>query len=109
MTFTTAEIAKLLAGEVLGDATATLTGFAATDAAKPGDLTFAENAEFFAAAENSAAAVARTSENTEDFVNRRSHKYAGADSSRDHQICAFVVSLVQLNLENNSRSLRPWV
>jgi UDP-3-O-[3-hydroxymyristoyl] glucosamine N-acyltransferase len=57
MTFTTAEIAKLLAGEVLGDATATLTGFAATDAAKPGDLTFAENAEFFAAAENSAAAA----------------------------------------------------
>ena len=55
MTLTTAEIAKLLAGEVLGDATATLTGFAAADAAKPGDLTFAETEEFFAAAENCAA------------------------------------------------------
>jgi len=55
MTLTTAEIAKLLAGEVLGDANAPLTGFANADAAKPGDLTFAENAEYFAAAEASAA------------------------------------------------------
>jgi len=55
MTLTTAEIAKLLAGEVLGDASATLTGFAAADTAKPGDLTFAETDEFFIAAENSAA------------------------------------------------------
>ena len=55
MTLTTAEIAKLLAGEVLGDANATLTGFANADAAKPGDLTFAETDEFFIAAENSAA------------------------------------------------------
>jgi UDP-3-O-[3-hydroxymyristoyl] glucosamine N-acyltransferase len=55
MTLTTAEIAKLLAGEVLGDAHATLTGFANADAAQPGDLTFAENAEYFAAAEASAA------------------------------------------------------
>ncbi len=53
MTLTTAEIAKLLAGEVLGDANATLTGFAMIDGAKPGDLTFAETEEFFAAAENS--------------------------------------------------------
>jgi UDP-3-O-[3-hydroxymyristoyl] glucosamine N-acyltransferase len=55
MTLTTAEIAKLLAGEVLGDANATLTGFANADSAKPGDLTFAETEEFFLAAENSAA------------------------------------------------------
>jgi UDP-3-O-[3-hydroxymyristoyl] glucosamine N-acyltransferase len=55
MTFTTAEIAKQIAGEVLGDATATLTGFATADKAKPGDLTFAETEEYFAAAENSAA------------------------------------------------------
>ena len=55
MTLTTAEIAKLLAGEVLGDANAKLTGFANAAAAKPGDLTFAESDEFFAAAENSAA------------------------------------------------------
>jgi len=55
MTLTTAEIANLLAGEVLGDANATLTGFAMIDGAKPGDLTFAETEEFFAAAESSAA------------------------------------------------------
>jgi UDP-3-O-[3-hydroxymyristoyl] glucosamine N-acyltransferase len=54
-TFTAAEIAQLLQGEVAGDATAALTGFAAADRARPGDLTFAETGEFFAAAENSAA------------------------------------------------------
>ncbi len=55
MTLTTAEIAKQLAGEVLGDANTPLNGFANADAARPGDLTFAETAEFFTAAENSAA------------------------------------------------------
>ena len=55
MTLTTAEIAKLIAGEVLGDANATLTGFAMIDKAKAGDLTFAETPEYFAAAEASAA------------------------------------------------------
>ena len=55
MNLTTAEIAKQLGGEVLGDATAMLTGFASAADAKLGDLTFAENAEFFAAAETSAA------------------------------------------------------
>ena len=55
MTLTTAEIAKLLAGEVLGDAHVVLTGFATAADAQPGDLTFAENADYFAAAENSAA------------------------------------------------------
>ena len=55
MTFTTAEIARYLQGEVLGDATATLTGFAHATSAKPGDLTFAENEEYFARAEQSAA------------------------------------------------------
>jgi UDP-3-O-[3-hydroxymyristoyl] glucosamine N-acyltransferase len=53
--FTTAEIAKLLGGDVLGDATARLTSFATADAAQSGDLTFAETDEFFIAAENSAA------------------------------------------------------
>ena len=52
---TTAEIAKLLAGEVVGDEHATLTGFAPAAQARPGDLTFAENDDYFAAAENSAA------------------------------------------------------
>jgi UDP-3-O-[3-hydroxymyristoyl] glucosamine N-acyltransferase len=55
MAFTTAEIAKHLEGEVLGDASAALTGFAPADSAKPGDLTFAENEDFFARAEQSAA------------------------------------------------------
>ncbi len=55
MSFTIAEIAQRLDGEVVGDGTAVLAGFAPADAAKPGDLTFAENAEYFTAAENSAA------------------------------------------------------
>jgi UDP-3-O-[3-hydroxymyristoyl] glucosamine N-acyltransferase len=53
MAFTTAEIAKHIEGELLGDASAILTGFAPADSAKPGDLTFAENEDFFACAENS--------------------------------------------------------
>ena len=55
MPFTSAEIAKHLAGEVLGDSSTILNGFATADHAKPGDLTFAENEEFFARAEASAA------------------------------------------------------
>ena len=55
MTFTTAEIAKHLEGEVVGDATAPLKGFAPAASAKPGDLTFAENEDYFARAEQSAA------------------------------------------------------
>lgn len=55
MAFTTAEIAELIEGEVLGDATATLKGFAPAASAKPGDLTFAENEDFFTRAERSAA------------------------------------------------------
>ena len=55
MTFTTAEIAKHLDGEVQGDAAATLKGFAPAASAKPGDLTFAENEDYFARAEQSAA------------------------------------------------------
>ncbi|MDR3456515.1 MAG: UDP-3-O-(3-hydroxymyristoyl)glucosamine N-acyltransferase [Verrucomicrobiae bacterium] len=55
MTLTTSEIAKQLDGEVLGDPEARLTGFASADQAKPGDLTFADTAEYFTAAEASAA------------------------------------------------------
>ncbi len=55
MTLTISEIAQQLAGEVQGDANATLTGFAMANNAKPGDLTFAETADFFAVAEASAA------------------------------------------------------
>ena len=69
MTLTTAEIAKLLAGEVLGDANATLTGFASADTAKLGDLTFAETDEFFAAAENSAATAIIAGKNSSSTRN----------------------------------------
>jgi len=55
MSFTIAEIARRLDGEVLGDGHAVLTGLAPAETARPGDLTFAENAEYFAAAEHSAA------------------------------------------------------
>ena len=55
MAFTTAEIAEHLEGEVLGNSSATLKGFATPDSARPGDLTFAENEDFFDRAVNSAA------------------------------------------------------
>jgi len=55
MNLTVAELANQLAGEVVGDANATLTGFAMINLAKAGDLTFAETAEYLAAAEASAA------------------------------------------------------
>ncbi|HUA67944.1 MAG TPA: UDP-3-O-(3-hydroxymyristoyl)glucosamine N-acyltransferase [Candidatus Saccharimonadales bacterium] len=55
MTFTISEIAKHLEGEVFGDASVTLKGFAPADFAQSGDLTFAENEDFFARAEKSAA------------------------------------------------------
>ena len=55
MSFTAAEIATQLQGEVLGDPKAILTGFAMADRAQAGDLTFAETEEYFAAAQNSGA------------------------------------------------------
>ena len=55
MAFTIAEIAKHLEGEVFGNSSATLKGFAPADSARPGDLTFAENEVFFERAEKSAA------------------------------------------------------
>ncbi|HET7626414.1 MAG TPA: UDP-3-O-(3-hydroxymyristoyl)glucosamine N-acyltransferase [Verrucomicrobiae bacterium] len=57
MPFSTSEIANFLAGEVAGDSSLILTGFAPADRAKPGDLTFAENADYFARAEHSAASA----------------------------------------------------
>jgi UDP-3-O-[3-hydroxymyristoyl] glucosamine N-acyltransferase len=57
MPFTAAEIARQLQGEVLGDASLPLTGFAPADRAQPGDLTFAENEDYFARAETSAASA----------------------------------------------------
>ena len=55
MPYTVADIAKHVRGEVLGDPTAPITGFAPAESAKRGDLTFAETDAYFAAAEASAA------------------------------------------------------
>ncbi len=57
MTYTAADIAKHLQGDVLGDSTVPLAGFAPADAARPGDLTFAENEDYFHRAEESAASA----------------------------------------------------
>jgi UDP-3-O-[3-hydroxymyristoyl] glucosamine N-acyltransferase len=55
MTFTAAQIAEKVRGEVIGDSSVALTGFAPADSAKAGDLTFAEKETYFAAAEQSQA------------------------------------------------------
>lgn len=57
MSFTAAEIAKHLGGEVLGDAALKINRFAPADGAEPGDLTFAENENYFVRAEQSAASA----------------------------------------------------
>jgi len=57
MPLTASEIAKQIDGEVLGDSSIELTGFAPADKAKAGDLTFAENQTYFNRAEQSAAAA----------------------------------------------------
>jgi UDP-3-O-[3-hydroxymyristoyl] glucosamine N-acyltransferase len=57
MPFTAVEIARLLGGEVLGEADLHLTGFAPADRAQAGELTFAENESYFARAEQSAASA----------------------------------------------------
>ena len=57
MPYTAAEISKLLGGEVLGDSSLVLTGFAPADRAQPGNLTFAENENYFARADQSAASA----------------------------------------------------
>ena len=57
MTIPASQIAEQLRGELLGDGSVTLTGFAPADRAKAGDLTFAENEEYLARAEESAASA----------------------------------------------------
>ncbi len=57
MPYTAADIAQLLGGQVLGDGSLVLKGFAPADRAQPGDLTFAENENYFARAEQSAASA----------------------------------------------------
>ena len=55
MSFTAAEIAQHIGGEVVGDKNASLKNFAPAESAQAGDLTFAENEDYFARAEQSAA------------------------------------------------------
>lgn len=55
--FTAAEVATLVGGTIVGDATVTLTGFAPATTARAGDLTFAENQIFFERALLSAASA----------------------------------------------------
>jgi UDP-3-O-[3-hydroxymyristoyl] glucosamine N-acyltransferase len=54
---TTAEIAERLGGVVLGDPNVVLRGFAPARHAREGDLTFAENEQYFSDAESSAASA----------------------------------------------------
>lgn len=57
MTFTATQIAEKIQGEIIGDGSVSLTGFAPADTAKAGDLTFAEKASYLAAAEQSQASA----------------------------------------------------
>ncbi len=57
MSFTAAQIAERLKGELVGDGSIRLTGLAPANCARAGELTFAENAAYFAAAEQSQAAA----------------------------------------------------
>ena len=62
MPLTATQIADQLKGQVIGDGSIELTGLAPADCAKQGDLTFAEKAAYFAAAEASQAAAILVSE-----------------------------------------------
>jgi len=64
MSFTAADLAKHLEGEILGDPQTRLTNFAPVDRAQPGDLTFAESEEYFAQAEQGGASAIITSSTT---------------------------------------------
>jgi len=55
MSYSAVEIAKLVGGEVVGDGNTILKNFAPAERAQSGDLTFAENEDYFARAEQSAA------------------------------------------------------
>jgi UDP-3-O-[3-hydroxymyristoyl] glucosamine N-acyltransferase len=65
ISFTAAQIADQLQGDVIGDGSVLLTGFAAADSAKAGDLTFAEKKEYFTAGEQSAATAILVSDEFE--------------------------------------------
>jgi UDP-3-O-[3-hydroxymyristoyl] glucosamine N-acyltransferase len=57
MAFTVAEIARHLDAEIIGDPSTVLKAFAPADRAQPGDLTFAENENYFGRAEQSSASA----------------------------------------------------
>ncbi|MFM2081375.1 MAG: UDP-3-O-(3-hydroxymyristoyl)glucosamine N-acyltransferase [Verrucomicrobiota bacterium] len=57
MSFTAADLARRLDGEIVGDPATLLRHFAPAETAQPGDLTFAENENYFAKAEASAASA----------------------------------------------------
>jgi UDP-3-O-[3-hydroxymyristoyl] glucosamine N-acyltransferase len=57
MSFTAGQIAEHLHAEIIGDRSIQLTGLAPADRARAGELTFAENPSYFAAAEQSQAAA----------------------------------------------------
>ena len=55
MTLTITQIADRVGGEVVGDASTQITGFSPADAARNGDLTFADKEAYFAVADQSKA------------------------------------------------------
>jgi UDP-3-O-[3-hydroxymyristoyl] glucosamine N-acyltransferase len=57
MTFTLARIAEQIHGEAVGDSSVQITGFSTAEAARSGDIVFAENETYFASAEQSAASA----------------------------------------------------
>ena len=56
-TFTTSQLAEQLAAELIGDGSIQITGFAPADQAQAGQLTFAENEDYFAKAEQGGASA----------------------------------------------------
>ncbi len=62
MPYTAAQIAEQLRGEVIGDGSILITGFAQADQARVGDLTFAEKESYFLAAEQGNASAILVSE-----------------------------------------------
>jgi UDP-3-O-[3-hydroxymyristoyl] glucosamine N-acyltransferase len=57
MPFTVAQVANVVRGEIVGDGEVELSGLASAEAAKSGDLTFAEKESYFAAADQSSASA----------------------------------------------------
>jgi UDP-3-O-[3-hydroxymyristoyl] glucosamine N-acyltransferase len=57
MSITTSQLAETLQGTLVGDGNVEITGVAPAQQARPGDLTFAEKAAYFAAAEQSQASA----------------------------------------------------